>query len=74
MAQFSPRYEIQDVLGSGNFSSVHTALDKITGKTMAVKIMKTHQNIAIKEAALLKSFDHPNIVKLFDFEQDPFTG
>lgn len=36
--------------------------------------MKTHQNIAIKEAELLKRFDHPNIIKIFDFENDPFTG
>lgn len=61
------RYEVQEKLGSGNFSSVHTAIDKHNGNKVAVKIMKTHQNIALKEASLLKSFDHPNIIKLFDF-------
>jgi hypothetical protein len=36
--------------------------------------MKTHQNIALKEAYLLKSFEHPNIIKVFDFEQDTASG
>ena len=59
-----PDYQISDSIGSGNFSSVHRAHHHPTGSTVAVKIMKSHRSIALKESALLKSFDHPNIVKL----------
>lgn len=58
------------VAGSGNFSSVHKVRDNRTGHTRAVKVMKSHEKIGLREALLLKSLDHPNIIKLFDFQQD----
>ena len=58
------------VAGSGNFSSVHKARDNRTGQTRAVKVMKSHEKIGMREALLLKTLEHPNIIRLFDFEQD----
>lgn len=54
-------------MGSGNFSTVHLVRNTETGETAAMKVMRTHQKIAIKEAYFLKNFEHPNIVKLLDF-------
>jgi serine/threonine protein kinase len=68
------KYEILEKVGSGNFSTVYTARNHHTQQTTALKVMKTHQNIAVKEAYLLKSFEHPNIVKVYDFEQDKTSG
>lgn len=31
--------------------------------------MKTHQNIALREAQLLKKIKHPNVISIIDFEQ-----
>jgi hypothetical protein len=35
-------------VGSGNFSAVHLVRNLETGQTAAMKLMKTHQNIALK--------------------------
>jgi eukaryotic-like serine/threonine-protein kinase len=64
------RYEVLDVAGNGNFSSVHKGKDTKTGDTVAVKIMRSHQSIGLREGLLLKGMEHPNIVKLYDFEQE----
>ncbi len=37
-----------DKVGSGNFSSVHSAVDRETGERVAVKVMRSHQSIALK--------------------------
>jgi serine/threonine protein kinase len=68
------KWEVQEKVGSGNFSTVHLVRNGESGQVGAIKIMKTHQNIALKEAYFLKNFDHPNIVRLFDFEQDQSRG
>lgn len=68
------KYELLDKVGSGNFSTVHLVKNIENGQVAAMKIMKTHQNIALKEAYFLKNFDHPNIVRLLDFEQDAARG
>lgn len=72
--QINSKYEILERVGSGNFSTVYTARQQHTNTVTALKVMKTHQNIALKEAQLLKSFEHPNIVKVYDFEQDTASG
>jgi len=61
-------------VGSGNFSKVFLVKKKEGGQCFAMKVMKTHQNIALKEAELLKRLNHPNIVKLYEFDQDILTG
>ena len=63
-------YEMLQKVGSGNFSVVHLVRDRRSKTLLAMKIMKTHPNIALKEAQLLRQLDHPNITRLFDFTQD----
>lgn len=72
--QINSKYEILEKVGNGNFSTVYTARQHHSSQITALKVMKTHQNIALKEAYLLKTFEHPNIVKVFDFEQDLNSG
>jgi serine/threonine protein kinase len=61
------KYEILQKVGNGNFSNVYLVRKKENNDCFAMKIMKTHQNIGVREAEFLKTFDHPNIVKLYDF-------
>lgn len=63
-------YELLQRVGNGNFSVVHLVRDRHSKALLAMKIMKTHPNIALKEAQLLKQLDHPNITRLYDFAQD----
>lgn len=32
--------------------------------------MKTHHKIALREAKILSRMNHPNVIKLIDFEQN----
>lgn len=64
------RYKLLEQVGTGNFSSVRKAQDMTTGKTVAIKQMKTHHKIGLREGLLLRGMDHPNIVKMHDFYQE----
>ena len=46
--QINSKYEILEKVGNGNFSTVFTARQYHTGQVTALKVMKTHQNIALK--------------------------
>jgi len=66
----SKDYEFKEELGSGAYGVVYLAIDRKTGEKRAIKAMNKDQ-IDDKEAlenelAILKSLDHPNIVKLFE--------
>jgi serine/threonine protein kinase len=70
-------YIIEDnSIGKGAFGAVRTAKHRITGEIVAVKsIPKTDLpskavHDAIKEAKLMKSMEHPNIVRCIDFFND----
>ncbi|PVU98985.1 hypothetical protein BB560_005571 [Smittium megazygosporum] len=75
----SSNYQITDqVLGSGTFAKVHLAIRKDTNEQVAVKIMdkkdNNHGSIGggtnyIDEINLLKAFDHPNIVRVFEVQE-----
>lgn len=63
-------YEIYEKLGAGKMGVVYRALQKETGNTIALKIMKPpekhHQERIkrfIQEARILCEMDHPNIIK-----------
>ncbi|CAG9326197.1 unnamed protein product [Blepharisma stoltei] len=76
--KFSNEYEITKELGKGAFSKVYQCLDKLTGNTCAVKMitkkelsqeMLTSTN-KLQEIQVLKTLDHPNILKVFQIFED----
>jgi len=69
-------YQINDILGSGAFGEVRQCISKKTGKIRAVKIIKKEQmnkheqKLLEEEINILRTMDHPNIVKLYEAYQD----
>lgn len=72
-------YDILNKLGDGAFSSVYLAVHRLTGIQVAIKIIKktsddghgkSKYSDVMREVTILKSLNHPNIVKLFDFFED----
>lgn len=70
------KYTIKDILGTGGFSTVRRAIDKITGIERAAKIFvknsisEKQTHILIKEVEALKAVDHPNIIQVVDIVED----
>ena len=66
-------YEIQEKLGEGTYGCVYKVLQKTTSFLRAVKAIK-RKNVDSKsfsnEIAVLKTLDHPNIIKLFECYYD----
>lgn len=67
---FSEHYKIGNKLGSGAYAEVFEATDVDTNKAYAVKITKLKKekdaSVIRRELDVLKSLDHPNIVKLIE--------
>lgn len=65
-------YEVLDVIGEGTYGVVLRAKQKATGRVVAIKKFKSHENkehvrkIFLREFRMLKSLRHPNIVALLD--------
>lgn len=71
------RYFLRQLVGSGGMSDVYLAWDKMRSAKMAVKVM--YQDVEnpdrffrtfAKDAELLRKLEHPNIVRLYEFERD----
>jgi MAP/microtubule affinity-regulating kinase len=67
------KYKIQRVFGEGSTCVVAEAFDKQTGESYAVKIINLKDkhcsrlsSAVEREIRLLKTFDHPNIIKLIE--------
>ena len=67
-------YKKLQLLGEGRFSTVYEAQNRITDIMRAMKIIKKEEHYSeedekevINEVNILKTMDHPNIVKLFEF-------
>ena len=66
------KYQIQRTIGKGNFAKVKLAKHTITGKEVAIKIIDksqlTQTTLAkvYREVKIMKSLNHPNIVRLFE--------
>jgi len=68
------RYRVLRKIGEGGMAVVHVAVDEKLGRDIAIKILKerfeTHDEIRVRfqhEARAISSFDHPNILKIYDF-------
>ena len=66
---YSEHYVFQSVLGEGSFCTVYRAIDKETNTQIAVKVIKRKNlhkdgvSLLRKEAELLQTINHANIVK-----------
>ncbi len=72
----SDYYHKISLLGVGGFGSVMKVRHTITGEYRAMKIIKREDSIGFNEDSIfeeikiLKSLDHPNIIKIYEFFQD----
>ena len=74
---FQEVYQLRRCLGSGGFSEVHLVVHKTTQTFRAVKIFR-RDKISVSdsrgkmqnEIEFLKSLDHPNIVRIYEFFED----
>ena len=64
-------------IGKGSFSVVHSAVDRLTNKTIAIKAYEKIDNLEWyrlynlkREITNLQNLDHPNIVRLFHTVKD----
>lgn len=74
MLSDTPRYAIVRPLGRGGMGAVHEAIDRETGERVAVKTLlrrDAHSLLRFKrEFRLLANIQHPNLVRLYEFEAD----
>lgn len=70
------QYEILEVLGRGGMGVVYKAMDTRLHRTVAIKVF--HENLVqqevvikrfIRESSISAQLDHPNIVKVYNFEK-----
>lgn len=71
------RYRLERKVGSGAMGDVWSAADMRINRQVAVKVLpkayseeSSHRQRFMREARLLASLDHPNIVKVFDLGFD----
>ncbi|CAG9462421.1 unnamed protein product [Pedinophyceae sp. YPF-701] len=75
------RYKLERVLGTGSYSSVCLALDRATGRHVALKRIPNvlasceQARRVVREVCILRRLSHPHIVGLHDtFVQEASTG
>lgn len=73
---FQDVYKVLNRLGTGAFAEVRRCEHKLTGQIRAVKIYRkekltpTELQELIREADVLRQFDHPNIVRIYEMFED----
>ena len=71
------RYQLIALLGCGSFGAVCKALDKRTGRIVALKrVPDALQTVdaarrVLREVVVLNRLDHPNIIKIFSIFHTP---
>lgn len=75
--KFQEVYRIAQNLGTGTFGDVKTCFHRETGHKRAVKLFKkelmhneTEKSMLLKEVSILKTLDHPNIIRTYEFFED----
>lgn len=67
---------LMPVLGKGAFGEVRQAVHRETGMVRAIKIINNdaineeEKKRIVGEVEILKSLDHPNIIRVFEYFQD----
>ena len=69
------KYEVHVTLGEGSYGKVFKVQDRLTKEYRAMKLIKKNkknmnseeEKKMFKEIEILKSLDHPNIMKIFEF-------
>lgn len=68
------RFEILDSLGSGGMGDVFRATDRVLGRTVAIKTIRSERRLdeearsrLLREARILSQFQHPSICRLYDY-------
>jgi serine/threonine protein kinase len=71
------KYEIKALLGHGGMAEVYRALNPDLGQDVAIKVLRPHVLASAdavtrfrQEAQSIAALNHPNIVRVFDFEAD----
>ena len=71
------RYFLRELVGSGGMADVYLAWDQLRNAKMAIKVLRRDLggnphffDQFASEADILGKLEHPNIVRLFDFERD----
>ncbi|OBA16569.1 uncharacterized protein OGAPODRAFT_48411, partial [Ogataea polymorpha] len=64
------------VLGAGSFGYVRRAVDQQSGREVAIKVMSKKAlgervSMVENEVVLLKTLDHPNVVRFIDYYESP---
>src|SRR3989304_5675009 len=69
------RYQVHEHLGSGGMARVFKAWDTNLDRPVAIKVLHDHlaEDVTFKErfereAKFVASFNHPNIVQVYDFD------
>eukprot|EP00042_Codosiga_hollandica_P055968 m.795438 g.795438 ORF g.795438 m.795438 type:complete len:1191 (+) comp59243_c0_seq1:155-3727(+) len=72
-SEFDEKYNLEQLLGDGNFAVVHVGRHRKSNKKCAVKIIDKSKTINAKETTLIQNevtimrrLNHPNCIKLFD--------
>ncbi|UKJ88413.2 calmodulin-like domain protein kinase [Theileria orientalis] len=76
-ASFRENYKAVKLLGKGSFGEVLLCIHRITGIQYAIKVIcknsmkkKGDHEALLREVEVLKSLDHPNIMKIYEFFED----
>lgn len=70
-------YNLHDEIGCGSFGRIYKATHIATGSLRAIKAinrqkLRTSSKVQLNnEAEILKSLDHPNILKIYEVIEDP---
>jgi len=71
------RYFLRQLVGSGGMADVYLAWDQLRSAKMAIKVLRRDLALSprffqmfAKEAEVLRRLEHPNIVRLYEFERD----
>ncbi len=74
------RYTLTAMIGEGGMGTVFCALDTLTGEIRAIKVLRPNlaghsaqKDAFLKEARILMALRHPNIVAVYNVEQEGDT-